>query len=169
MKQLLIFALSLCSLTSDMAQLKAKTKCPDLSIDVLNGTVNNQKPNYGWAEIKENIPCFTSAVAGESPEAKCGAAIFYKDKDVAFYTGIRKHYIEVGPKFVGKCSIPILGTKRGSLFKTLGNPKIKDDLWEAYDMQYGILVLHYDVAGAAGKVKKFQMSTESTETIELCQ
>jgi len=151
-----------------MGQLKAKVKCPDLVVDVLNGTVNNQKPNYGWAEIKENIPCFTSAVDAES-QAKCGAAIFYKDKDLAIYTSIRKHYIEVGSKFVGKCSLPILGSKRGSLFKTLGNPKIKDDLWEAYDMQYGILILHFNVAGAAGKVVKFQMSTESSETIELCE
>ena len=169
MKKLLIVALSLSCLTSAMGQLKAKVKCPDLSIDVLNGTVNNQKPSYGWAEIKANIPCFTSAVDAESPQAKCGAAIFYKDKDVAIYTSINRHYIELGPKFVGKCSIPILGTQRGSLFRTFGNPKIKDDLWEAYDTQYGTLILHYNVAGAAGKVIKFQMSTESSETIQLCE
>lgn len=169
MKKLLIFALSLCCLTPAMSQLKAKVKCPDLSVDVLNGTVNNQKPSYGWAEIKENIPCFTSAAAEGSPEAKCGPTIVYKDKDVTFYTGIRRHYIEIGPKFVGRCSILILGTKRGSLFKTLGNPKMKDDLWEAYEMQYGTLILHYNVAGAAGKVIKFQMTTESTDTIELCE
>jgi hypothetical protein len=169
MKAILIFALSLSCLTSAMGQLKAKVKCPDLYVDVINGTVNNQKPNYGWAEIKENIPCFTSAVDAESPSAKCGPAIFYKDKDVAIYTGIRRHYIEVGPKFVGKCSIPILGTKRGSLFRTLGNPKMKDDLWEAYETQYGTLILHYNVAGPAGKVIKFQMTTESTDAIQLCE
>lgn len=62
-----------------------------------------------------------------------------------------------------------MGTKRGSLFKTLGNPKIKDDLWDAYDTQYGTLILHYDVKGPAGKVKLIQMSTESTDTIQLCE
>jgi hypothetical protein len=166
MKQLLFLALSLSCLTTAMGQLKAKVKCPDLYVDVLNGTVNDQKPNYGWAEIKGRIPCFTSAEE-ESSAAKCGGGVFYKDKDVSFYT--KRDYIEIGPKFVGRCSIPLLGTKRGSLFRTLGNPRIKDDLWDAYDMQYGILVLHYDVAGAAGKVKKFQMSTENTETIQLCE
>ena len=166
MKQLLIITLSLITVTTAMGQLKAKVKCPDLYVDVLNGTVNDQKPNYGWAEIKGRIPCFTSAVDESSPDAKCGAAIFYKDKDVSFYT--KRHYIEIRAKFVGKCSIPLLGTKRGSLFKTLGNPKMKDDLWEAYDMQYGTLILHYNVAGAAGKVIKFQMTTESTDSIQLC-
>lgn len=169
MKKLLVFALSLSCLTSAIGQLRAKEKCPDLYVDVLNGTVNGQKPNYGWAEIKGKIPCFTSAVEESSPNAKCGAAIFYKDKDVAFYTSVRRHYIEVGPKFVGKCSLTLLGTKRSSLFNTLGNPKLKDDLWEAYDMQYGTLILHYNVAGTAGKVVKFQMTTEGTETIELCE
>lgn len=166
MKQLLFLVLSLsCAITS-MAQLKAKVKCPDLYVDVLNGTVNDQKSNYSQGEIKERIPCFTSAVA-ESSEAKCGGGVFFRDKDVSFYT--KRHYIEIGPKFVGKFSMPLLGTKRGSLFKSLGNPKVKDDLWDAYETQYGTLVLHYDVKGAAGKVKLIQMSTESTETLQLCE
>ena len=162
MKKLLVLALTLSCITA-MGQLKPKVKCPDLYIDVLNGTVNNQKPNYGWAEIKENIPCFTSA----SEEGKCGPTIVYKDKDLTFYT--KRHYFEVGPKFVGKFSIVLLGTKRGSLFKSLGNPKMKDDLWDAYEMSYGILILRYDVKGPAGKVKTIQMSTESTESIQLCE
>ena len=162
MKQLLVLALSLSCITA-LGQLKPKTKCPDLYVDVLNGTVNNQKPNYGWAEIKESIPCYTTA----TEEGKCGPVIIYKDKNVTFYT--KRHYIEIGPKFVGKFSIPILGTKRGSLFKSLGNPKMKDDLWDAYDTQYGILILHYDVKGPAGKVNLIQISTESTDSIQLCE
>jgi hypothetical protein len=51
----------------------------------------------------------------------------------------------------------------------LGNPKIKDDLWDAYETQYGCLVLHYDVAGAAGKVKYFQFSTLGTDALNLCE
>jgi hypothetical protein len=162
MKKLLVLALSLFSITA-MAQLKPKVKCPDLYVDILNGTVNSQKPNYGWAEIKEVIPCFTSA----SEEGKCGPTITYKDKDVTFYT--KRHYVEIGPKFVGKCSITVLGTKRGSLFKSLGNPAMKDDLWDAYSTSYGILILRYDVKGPAGKVNRIQMSTESTESIQLCE
>lgn len=166
MKQLLFLALSLSCTIATMGQLKAKVKCPDFYVDVLNGTVNDQKSNYTQGEIKEKFPCFTSVVE-ESAEAKCGGGVFFKDKDVSFYT--KRHYIEIGTRFVGKFSIVLLGTKRGSLFKSLGNPKIKDDLWDAYETQYGTLVLHYDVKGAAGKVRLIQMSTEGTETLQLCE
>jgi len=153
-------------LSVGMGQLKAKVKCPDLYVDVLNGTVNEIKPNYTQNEIKEKFPCFTSSEE-ESESAKCGGGVFFKDKDLYFYT--RRKYIEVGPKFIGKTSLPLLGTKRGSLFTKLGNPKVKDDLWDAYEMQYGTLVLHYDVAGAAGKVKFFQFSTIGTDQLQLCE
>jgi len=166
MKKLLFLVLSMSFLSVAMGQLKSKEVCPDFYIDILNGTVNEMKPNYGWAEIKARFPCFTTAEE-ESGTSKCGGGVFYKAKDLYFYT--RRKYIEVGPKFIGKCSLPLLGTKRGSLFTKLGNPKMKDDLWDAYEMQYGTLILHYDVAGAAGKVKFFQFSTESTESIQLCE
>jgi hypothetical protein len=149
-----------------MGQLKAKAKCPDLYVDILNGTVNDIKPNYTQNEIKEKFPCYTSA-EDESNEAKCGGGIYFKDKDVYFYT--KRDYIEIGPKFTGKTSFPLLGTKRNSLFKSLGNPKIKDDLWDAFETQYGTLVLHYDVAGPSGKVKFFQFSTLGTDGLNLCE
>jgi hypothetical protein len=166
MKRILFVLLAMGTLTGAMGQLKAKSKCPDFYIDVLAGTVNDIKPNYTPNEIKEKFPCFTSA-EDESNEAKCGGGIYFKDKDIFFYT--KRDYIEVGPKFPGKTSILLLGTKRNSLFKILGNPKIKDDLWDAYEMQYGTLVLHYDVAGAAGKVKYFQFSTLGTDQLNLCE
>ena len=166
MKRILFLLLSMGFLSGAVGQLKAKSKCPDFYVDVLNGTVNEIKPNYTPNEIKEKFPCFTSAV-DETPDAKCGGGIFFKDKDIYFYT--KRDYIEIGPKFMGKTSVPLLGTKRNSLFKTLGNPKIKDDLWDAYEMQYGTLVLHYDVAGAAGKVKFFQFSTLTSEELNLCE
>ncbi|HVU56146.1 MAG TPA: hypothetical protein VHD83_13870 [Puia sp.] len=161
----LLLALSLGCLTSAMGQLKAKVKCPDLYVDVLNGTVNEQKANYGQAEINDKFPCFATSV--DESQNKCGGGVFLKEKDLYFYT--KRHYIEIGPKFTGKFSMPILGTKRGSLFQKLGNAKIKDDLWDAYDTSYGTLVLHYDVKGAAGKVIRIQMSTESTESLQLCE
>ena len=166
MKRILFVLLAMGFLSGAMGQLRAKSKCPDFYVDVLSGTVNEIKPNNTPNEIKEKFPCFTSAV-DEAPDAKCGGGIFFKDKDIYFYT--MRDYIEIGPKFIGKTSVPILGTKRNSLFKTLGNPKIKDDLWEAYEMQYGTLVLHYDVAGAAGKVKYFQFSTVGTDQLNLCE
>ncbi len=166
MKQLFSVVFFMGILSAGMGQLKAKVKCPDLYIDVLNGTVNDIKPNNTQLEIKDKFPCFTSA-EDESNAAKCGGGIYFKDKDLYFYT--KRKYVEVGPKFIGKTSIPLLGTKRNSLFSKLGNPKIKDDLWDAYEMQYGTLILHYDVAGAAGKVKFFQFSTLGTEELNLCE
>ena len=165
-KQTLLLTLFMSFLSVSMAQLKAKVKCPDFYVDILNGTVNDIKPSYTPNEIKEKFPCFTSAEE-EGESVKCGGGIYFKDKDIYFYT--RRDYIEIGPKFLGKTSFPLLGTKRNSLFKTLGNPKIKDDLWDAFEMQYGTLVLHYDIAGPAGKVKFFQFSTLGTELLNLCE
>ena len=165
-KQTLLVTLFMSFLSVSMAQLKAKVKCPDFYVDILNGTVNDIKPSYTPNEIKEKFPCFTSAEE-EGESVKCGGGIYFKDKDIYFYT--RRDYIEIGPKFQGKTSFPLLGTKRNSLFKTLGNPKIKDDLWDAFDMQYGTLILHYDIAGPAGKVKFFQFSTVGTDQLNLCE
>ncbi|HTI91496.1 MAG TPA: hypothetical protein VL727_12965 [Puia sp.] len=165
-KRMLLAVLCMSFLSASMAQLKAKAKCPDFYVDILNGTVNDIKPSYTPNEIKDKFPCFTSAEE-EGESVKCGGGIYFKDKDIYFYT--RRDYIEIGPKFMGKTSFPILGTKRNTLFKTLGNAKIKDDLWDAFDMQYGTLVLHYDIAGPAGKVKFFQFSTLGTDQLNLCE
>jgi hypothetical protein len=166
MKKTLFFILAMSLASGVSAQLKAKSKCPDFYVDILNGTVNGIKPNNTQTEIKEQFPCFTSA-EDESATAKCGGGIYFKDKDIYFYT--KRNYVEVGPKFAGKTSFPLLGTRRGTLFSKLGNPKIKDDLWDGYETQYGTLVLHYDVAGAAGKVKFFQFSTVGTDQLNLCE
>jgi hypothetical protein len=166
MKRTLSVILAMSLLSGAMGQLKAKAKCPDFYIDILNGTVNGIKPSNTPNEIKDAFPCFTSAV-DESNDAKCGGGVYFKDKDISFYT--KRDYVEVGAKFVGRTSFPLLGTRRGSLFTRLGNPKIKDDLWDAYETQFGTLVLHYDVAGAAGKVKFFQFSTLTTDQLNLCE
>jgi hypothetical protein len=166
MKRILFVILTMGLVSGVTAQLKAKSKCPDFYVDILLGSVSGIKPNQTQTEIKEAFPCFTSAV-DESNEAKCGGGIYFKDKDIYFYT--KRNYVEVGPKFIGKTSFPLLGTKRGTLFTKLGNPKIKDDLWDAFETQYGTLVLHYDVAGAAGKVKFFQFSTVGTDQLQLCE
>ncbi len=150
-------------LSVSMGQLVAKAKCPDFYVDILDGTVNGMKPNRTLNEIKTLFPCSTS-IEEEGSTAKCGSGIFFKNKDIYFYT--KRNYIEIGPKFQGKISIPLLGAKRGSLFKSLGNPKIKDDQWDAFEMQYGTLVLHYD---ATGKVKLIQFSTLSTDELSLCE
>lgn len=145
------------------AQLKAKQRCDPFDVDVLNGKVNSFKPNTGIEQIKAAFPCFTASEP-ENGSAKCGGTVVFADKGLSFYTS--RDYVEIKPGFKGKISLPLLGAKRGSFFKTLGNPKIKDDSWDAYQMSYGTLVLHYD---KSGKVNLVQFSTNGTESLSLCE
>ena len=162
MKRNILLSLLLISMMPlAQAQLKAKAACGPFSVDVLNGTVDNVKPNFTHDEIKLKYPCFTSE---EQKDSKCGTALFFKDRDIYFYT--ERQYIEIGPSFKGKMSLPILNASRGSLFKWLGNPTIKDSNWDAFQTQYGTLVLHYN---SANKVKLIQFSTKGTDELSLCQ
>jgi len=162
MKNLFALVFAICVFSYCQAQLQAKPNC-DLVVDILNGTVNRVPPNYTPAQIKRMVPCFTSEEA-ETPESKCGGAIYYKTNSLTFYTG--RDYVEIGQGFKGKMSMPLMGAKRNSLFKLLGNPKLKDAKWDAFQTQYGCLVLYYS---AANTVNKIQFSTNGTEVLQLCQ
>ena len=163
MKQLLFLLLLTTSVFCTKAQLVAKARCDVFTVDILDGKVNGLKPNARFDDIKDKLPCFTATEA-EGSTAKCGGSIFFTDKDLYFYTD--RDYIEIREKFQGKYTTPIMGLPRTSLFKTLGNPKIKDDSWEAYQMAYGTLVLHFN---KAGKVNLVQFSTRGTELLSLCE
>jgi hypothetical protein len=63
-------------------------------------------------------------------------------------------------------TLPLLGAKKGSLFNYLGNPKLKDGNWEAYQTNYGLLIVYYSNTST---VNKIQFSTRTAETISLCQ
>jgi len=157
-----LFCLVLCTVAS--AQLKTTPKCPEFDIDILDGIVNqNILPTSTVGQIKLNLPCFSS-FEEEGTSAKCGAGVFYKDKDIYFYT--TRDYIEIGPAFKGKLSVPLMGISRNDLFKLLGSPKIKDVNWDAFQTSYGILILYYD---KASKVNKIQFSTQSANSIKLCE
>ncbi len=146
------------------AQLKTTPKCPDIEIDILDGIVNKVLlPVSTVGQIKLNLPCFTS-FEDEGTENKCGANVFYKDKDVYFYT--TRDYIEIGPAFKGHLSIPLMGALRNSLFKLLGDPQIKDVQWDAFQTSYGLLILYYD---SDSKINKIQFSTRSASSIQLCE
>ncbi len=145
------------------AQLTVKANCPVFEVDILDGKVNGLRANTPDDQIKAKFPCFTS-VAEAKDSAKCGTSVSYKDRDLYFYT--QRDYVEIGPKFKGKISIPLMGAARNSLFKTLGNPRLKDTNWDAFATSYGILVLSYD---AAGKVKKIQFSTLPANQLSLCE
>lgn len=142
-------------------QLKVKATCNTFDVDVLNGKVNGVRPDFTAGQVKSKFPCFTS----EDPEtSKCGSVVYYKDRDVKFFTG--RNYVEIGPAFKGHLSIPLMGAKRGSLFKYLGNPVLKDQKWDAFETQYGCLVLYYN---AAAKVNLIRFSTKGTNAIQLCE
>jgi len=118
-------------------------------------------PDFTTGQIKSNLPCFTS----EEPESsKCGAVINYKNQDIKFYAG--RNYVEVGPNFKGKLTVPLMVGKRGSFFKWLGLPKLKDTDWDAFETQYGCLILYYNTAS---KVRMIRFSTKTTDQINLCE
>jgi hypothetical protein len=159
MKKLFAYIASLLFFIAGNAQLKTTVLCPPMVVDILDGKVNELYSSSTAGEIKGKFPCFTSA----EDETGCGG-IFYKDKDIYFYTG--RDYVEIREKFKGKLSIPLLGASRNDLFKWLGHPKIKDLNWEAFQVAYGTLVLYYN---KAGKVNKLQFSVKSSEALNLCE
>jgi hypothetical protein len=145
------------------AQLKTTPVCNTFIVDILDGKVNDVHPDFTNGQIKEKFPCFTSEEP-ETASSKCGGGVFYKDRDVYFYTG--RDYIEIREKFKGKMTIPLMGASRNGLFKWVGNPKIKDLNWDAFQTQYGTLVLHYN---KASKVNLIQFSKKSTDALSLCE
>jgi len=163
-KTLLLSFFFLISYVTASAQLKRTMVCPDINIDILDGIVNKTLlPNSTPGLIEKILPCFTGAEpVGTS--AKCGAGVFYKDKDVYFYTD--RDYIEIGPAFKGNLSLPLMGARRNGLFNLLGNPQVKDVHWDAYQTSYGILILYFN---SANRVDKIQFSTQSANSIQLCQ
>jgi len=164
MKTIIAFLFSFVLSTVTVAQLKTTPKCPEFDVDILDGIINgNTLPTSTVGQIKLNLPCFTS-FEDEGTSAKCGGGVFYKDKDIYFYT--TRNYIEIGPAFKGKLSIPLMGASRDGLFKLLGSPIIKEAGWDAFRTAYGILILYYN---SAFKVNKIQFSTESTNSIHLCE
>jgi len=163
MKKIILFFTCIILVVTVGAQLKTTIKCPAFTVDVLDGKVNDVRSTATVGQIKEKLPCFTSAEV-EATTAKCGGGVFFKDRDIYFYTA--RDYVEIGPKFKGKLTLPLMGASRGNLFKWLGHPKIKDANWDAFTTAYGILILYYT---KANKVNKIQFSTRSTETIQLCE
>jgi len=146
---------------SGYAQLKATPTCPPFSVDVLGGTVNKLNPRSTAGEVEKVLPCFSEKVVQDEP-SKC-IGVYFADQGVYFYTG--RNYIEIRSNYKGAITLPI-GTPRSSLFSILGGPKMKDKTWEAYQTEYGILILYFD---SDNKVNKIQMSTKGTDTIKLCE
>ena len=115
-KSILVLALLFTSF-SVHAQLTAKKKCEDFTVDVLNGKVNEFKANIGAEQLKAKFPCFSSAEE-ENNSSKCGGGVFFADKGITFFTG--RDYVEINDKFKGKLSMPLMGAARNSFFQNIG-------------------------------------------------
>jgi hypothetical protein len=144
------------------AQLVAKTECNTIVADIYKGWINEARPNADPEQIKAKLPCFT-LFEKEGNESKCGGGVYYADKDFMYL--VQRDYIVIGEKFKGKLTLPVMGAKQDALFAWFGNPKLKDAGWEAYQMQYGTLILYFN---SKKVVNKIIISTKSTEEIQLC-
>lgn len=152
-------AVLLCSAAS--AQLKTTVKCPEIDVNLLKGIVNQTiLPNSDPALIRHDLPCATSS----GTTNKCGVTVAYKNKDIYFYTD--RDYVEIGPAFKGKLSLPLMGAPRNGLFKYLAAPQIKESNWEAYETAYGILIVYFN---KQNRVNKIQFSTRTSKNIQLCE
>jgi hypothetical protein len=154
---------TICFLNHPFAQLKPKTECQEIVVDIYKGWVNELKPNADPEQLKVKLPCFT-LFEKEGNESKCGGSVCYKDRDFTFYT--QRDYYEIGPKFKGKLSVALLGKKRDALFSLFGNPVLKDKSWDAFRMAYGTLVVFYN---SANLVNKIIITTKSTDDLQLCE
>ena len=162
MKQFIVFALLLTCCVSLQAQLTVKADCGVLTVDVHKGWINQMKPNADPEQIKAQLTCFTSAEK-EGNSSTCGGGVFYDNKGIRFYT--QRDYIVITDKFKGKFTAPVLGMKKAAMFPKYGNPKLKDNNWEAYQMAYGIMIVYYN---SASVVNKLIISTKTTDDISLC-
>ena len=144
------------------AQLKTAVQCNSIFVDVYKGWINEARPNADPEQIKAKLPCFT-LFEKEGNESKCGGGVYFADKDFKYL--IQREYIVIGEKFTGKLSIPLLGAKQDDLFTWFGNPKLKDAGWEAYQMQYGTLLIYFN---AKKLVNKIIISSKPSEELDLC-
>lgn len=163
MKRKLMVAVLLILVTGVKAQLKPANACGSIVVDVYKGWINEAKPNSDPEQIKTKLPCFTS-FEKEGNESKCGGGVYYADKDFKFL--IQRDYIVIGEKFKGTFTLPLLGMKSDDLFVKLGNPKVKDANWEAYQMAYGTLLVFYNEKKLISKVI---ISTVGTDDLNLCE
>lgn len=159
--QLFVFA-CIVHFQPSFGQLKTTPICPPFSVDILDGNVNELTPKSNWAEIKAVFPCYTEIV--EKDSIGICAGVNYKDKGIHFYTD--RDYIEITDNFKGKLTPQFLGADRSSLFNSLGHPKIKDILWDAFQTKYGTLILYYN---KNGKINKIQLCSKNTDAIKLCE
>ncbi len=144
------------------SQITNTDKCSSITVDILDGKVNRARPDFTPDRIRLELPCATSSFM-ESDTSMCDGRIIYADKHLTFYT--QKDYVEIREAYAGKWTIPVMGAVKGSLFSYLGNPKVRQEKFEAYATAYGTLALYFN---DAGKVRLVRMSTNTLEFASFC-
>ena len=129
------------------------------------GVYGVTKPAYK-GDIIEAILLMT---AGDSIVCLTDADALFKNSKTKLPDFIKagdKDYIEIKENFNGTMSMPLMGTDRSLLFKSLGMPVKKDIRWESYQMRYGSLILFFD---GTGKVNSIIITSKNAETLNLCE
>ena len=161
MKFPLLVLISVFASFVSVAQLKTTPVCPPVQVEIISGNVNKLSPKSTLGEVKITLPCFSEVI--EEPTGTSCKAVIYKDRGLYFYP--ERNYIEIRENFDGKMNPKLIGADRKSLFSMLGYPKIKDITWDAFQMEYGILILYYD---KTNKINKIQISSKTVDNIKLC-
>ncbi len=139
--------------------------CPQLDVNIKNGTVNGLAPTVTMAELKKVLPCFT-AESEEGTGMNCGGGVFYSKHDIYFYTG--RDYIELRSGFKGQVSVSVLGQSKEAVTSVLG--KIRKELQDGsylycfYKTNYGCLVVKF----GNGKAEKLMMWAKPVKDVVLC-
>jgi len=157
----LLFAGSFFSLFT-FGQLKVTPTCPPFAVDIMAGNVNKLYPKSSLGEIQKAFPCMTDVVE-KATDTRC-AGVFDKEKGLFFFT--ERNYIEITENFKGKITPALMGASRSSLFSMLGYPKLKDTNWDAFQTEYGTLILYYN---KDAKINKIQITSKGTESLKLCE
>jgi hypothetical protein len=161
MKSIIVLIATFLVIQVSQAQLTATAVCPPFDTNLLDGKINKATPNSTLGEIKSMFVCFTEV--NDSSVSGC-TQVGYKDNGLYFYPG--RNYIEIHDNYTGKMTPSLMGANRNNLFNILGYPKLKDTGWDAFQMQYGTLILYFN---KSGNVNKIQVSTKSTASLKLCE
>ena len=61
MKKIILSVACIILVVTVRAQLKTTIKCPTFTVDILDGKVNDVRSTATVGQIKQKLPCFTSA------------------------------------------------------------------------------------------------------------
>lgn len=134
---------------SNNSKYTGSTECGLLIVDLSYGSVNGLNPVSSPDQIKGKLPCFTGMTPETSAE-NCNGGIFYKTRDIYFYTSL--DCINIRSKFEGsfvynRQSIQLIGVSLTELQKIFGkesdyyrSPSSSTHKYPVFTTSYGHVV-----------------------------